>query len=119
MASVQQHITRFWSTVAPDYESHPGNVVEVGTPAYERWIDAVRRVLPCEPCDVLDCATGTGFLALIMAGLDHRVTGIDLSAEMLAFAGAAADERGIDVRFMTGDAVAPDFPPESFDVVTS
>jgi SAM-dependent methyltransferase len=75
--------------------------------------------LPPRPTDVLDIACGTGFLSLIAASLGHRVTGIDLSAEVLAEARLNAEERQLDVEFQEGDAVAPPFPPESFDAITN
>jgi SAM-dependent methyltransferase len=68
---------------------------------------------------VLDIATGTGFVALIAAGLGHRVTGIDLAAPMLAEAEREARERRLAVTFRPGDAVAPDFPAASFDAVVN
>jgi ubiquinone/menaquinone biosynthesis C-methylase UbiE len=64
-------------------------------------------------------AAGTGFLAFIAASLGHRVTSVDLAEGMLAVARAEADRRGLRPRLITGDAVAPDFPDASFDVVTN
>jgi ubiquinone/menaquinone biosynthesis C-methylase UbiE len=115
----QDQITKFWSMVAPDYEDHGSNVAEYGTDEYQRWLDAVGAVLPDRPSDVVDLATGTGFLALVAAELGHRVTGIDLSTEMLSVAERTARERGLDVRFAPGDAIAPDLAPHSVDVVTN
>jgi ubiquinone/menaquinone biosynthesis C-methylase UbiE len=115
----QDQITKFWSMVAPDYEARGSNVAEYGTDEYRRWLDAVGAVLPEPPADVLDLATGTGFLALVAAELGHRVTGIDLSTQMLSVAERTARARGLDVRFTCGDAVAPDGDAESVDVVTN
>jgi ubiquinone/menaquinone biosynthesis C-methylase UbiE len=115
----QDQITKFWSTVAPGYEDRGSNVAEHGTDEYRRWLDAVDAVLPEPPADVLDLATGTGFLALVAAELGHRVTGIDLSTQMLSVAERTARARGLDVRFTCGDAVAPDGDAESVDVVTN
>jgi ubiquinone/menaquinone biosynthesis C-methylase UbiE len=115
----QDQITTFWSMVAPDYEDHGSNVAEYGTDEYQRWLDAVGAVLPDKPSDVLDLATGTGFLALIAAELGHGVTGIDLSTQTLSFAERTARERGLDVRFAPGDAVDPDVDAGSVDVVTN
>jgi SAM-dependent methyltransferase len=116
---VQAHITAFWSTVAGGYEGHGGNVAAYGSPEYQTWVDAVASVLPEPPGDVLDVATGTGYMALAAASLGHRVTAIDLAPAMLEelAANAAARSLTIDARF--GDAVAPDFPAASFDAVTS
>src|SRR5438552_12305750 len=90
----------------------------VNPPARAEWVKSLRLVLPERPGDVLDLATGSGFLALIAAGLGHRVTAVDLAGRMLDVARAAAEARGLDVVFLHGDAVAPDFPDGSFDVVT-
>jgi ubiquinone/menaquinone biosynthesis C-methylase UbiE len=118
-AHPQDQITKFWSMVAPGYEDHGSNVAEHGTDEYQRWLGAVGAALPGEPSDVLDLATGTGFLALIAAELGHRVTAIDLSTEMLSLAERTARERGLDARFAPGDAVAPDVDVRSVDVVTN
>ena len=116
---VQHKITAFWNLVATDYDVHPGNVPAPGSAAYRAWMDAVRAALPEAPSDVLDVGTGTGFVALIAASLGHRVTGIDLAEGMLAVARAEAERRCLHPRLLVGDAVTPDFPAGSFDVVVS
>jgi ubiquinone/menaquinone biosynthesis C-methylase UbiE len=119
LPDLQQNITAFWDAVARGYETHPGNVSTLGSPQYEQWVEIIRSALPAPPSDVLDVATGTGFLALLAATLGHRVTGVDLSAEMLAVARRAASEREITVSLGIADAVAPPFVAESFDVITN
>jgi SAM-dependent methyltransferase len=116
---VQAHITGFWSRIAADYEAHAGNVAEQGSVAYQRWVDALASVLPDPPGDVLDVATGTGYVALAAASLGHRVTAVDLAPAMLdeLVANATALRLTVDARL--GDAVAPDFAPASFDAVAS
>lgn len=117
-ANPQDQVTGFWSMVAAGYEAHPGNVPTIGTDAYARWVEMLDTEVSQEPSDVLDLATGTGFVALILARLGHRVTATDLSAEMLAEARRTAGERNLQIRFQLGDAVEPSFGSESFDVVT-
>ncbi|USS93838.1 class I SAM-dependent methyltransferase [Fructilactobacillus ixorae] len=52
---------------------------------YPKWADYVRRwVQP--PARVLDLACGTGRLLVLLAQAGYQVTGVDLSAEMLALA---------------------------------
>jgi SAM-dependent methyltransferase len=116
---VQAHITTFWSRVAADYEAHAGNVADYGSAEYQRWVDALASVLPDPPADVLDVATGTGYLALAAASLGHRVTAVDLAPAMLDKLVASATACGFAVDARLGDAVAPDFSPASFDAVTS
>ncbi|MFB9235735.1 class I SAM-dependent methyltransferase [Plantactinospora siamensis] len=114
----QAHITTFWSTAASSYETHDGNVAEYGSAAYQRWVDALAAVLPGPPCDVLDVACGTGYLALAAASLGHRVTAIDLAPAMLDELAANASARGLTVDARLDDAVAPGFPPARFDALT-
>jgi SAM-dependent methyltransferase len=70
------------------------------------------------PRDVLDIATGTGFIALIAAGLGQRVTGIDLAEPMLAIARDQAARLSLAIDFRHDDALTPAFQPASFDVIT-
>lgn len=116
---VQLHITSFWSAVASDYEAHAGNVADAGSPEYQVWLRALSEVLPDPPSDVLDVASGTGYVALAAASLGHRVVAVDLSAPMLDELAARARSRGLEVDARLGDAVAPDFRPASFDALTS
>lgn len=115
----QAHITTFWSTVSADYEAHSGNVAEYGSAEYRRWVDALASALPDPPAEVLDVASGTGYMALAAASLGHRVTAIDLAAAMLDVLVANATARGLCVDARLGDAVESGFPPASFDAVTS
>ena len=118
-SDAQTHITTFWSTVAAGYEAHSGNVAEYGSADYQRWVDALASALPDPPAEVLDVASGSGYVALAAASLGHRVTAIDLAAAMLDVLVANATARGLSVDARLGDAVEPGFPPASFDAVTS
>jgi ubiquinone/menaquinone biosynthesis C-methylase UbiE len=66
--------------------------------------------------DVLEVAVGTG-LNLPEYPLDARVTGIDLSPEMLELARRRISLSGHDIDLRTGDAQDLPFDDESFDVV--
>lgn len=116
---IQARITGFWSTVAPGYEAHGGNVPARDSEEHRLWVEAVARLLPKAPARVLDLATGTGFIALIAAGLGHEVSAIDLAEPMLKEARATAAQKGLSVAFASGDVVAPSFAPSSFDAVIS
>lgn len=70
---------------------------------------------------VLDCATGTGDLALALAaalGGRGEVVGIDLSSRMLAVAREKAVRRGLPVTWHEADVTRLPFADGSFDVVT-
>ena len=67
----------------------------------------------------LDVATGTGELALRAARAGADVTGLDISARLLAQAREKAAREGLDVAFDHGDAQELPYADESFDVVAS
>jgi SAM-dependent methyltransferase len=72
---------------------------------------------------VLDLGSGAGTDSLIaaqMVGPEGRVTGIDMTPQMLAKARAAASEMGLaNAAFVEGEAERLPFPDESFNVVIS
>ncbi len=114
----QERINAFWNAVADAYESDPANVPTPGSWEEGVWTEAVRSLLPEPPADVLDVGTGSGFLARIAAA-GHRVTAIELAAEMLEVARARSGAEGLTIEFAPGDAVAPALPAASFDAVTN
>lgn len=115
-ADSQSRINAYWDVRGTTYDTQPGH--ELATPKERAaWLTALRELLPPAPVDVLDVGTGTGFLALLLAELGHRVTGIDLAEGMLAVAREKAAPLAHPPRFQIGDAIAPSFPPGSFDVV--
>jgi ubiquinone/menaquinone biosynthesis C-methylase UbiE len=114
---VQDQITAFWTVVAPQYDSYPGNVPAAESPEYEAWIGAIERLLPPPPSDVLDVGTGTGFVALIASQLGHRVIGLDLSSTMLSEARRHTGQCGLRITFALGDAVAPALEEQSLDAI--
>jgi len=70
---------------------------------------------------VLDCATGTGDLALEFkraVGPSGEVIGTDFCAEMLQSAPRKAARAGLDVQFAVADALALPYPEARFDVAS-
>jgi arsenite methyltransferase len=72
---------------------------------------------------VLDLGSGAGTDSLVaaqMVGLKGRVTGVDMTPEMIAKARASALELGVaNVEFVESEAERLPFDDESFDVVIS
>lgn len=72
---------------------------------------------------VLDIGCGRGavlFPAAESVGPAGRVAGIDLSPKMVQFTRAEAERLGLTtLEVSVGDAEAPDFPVQSFDLVTA
>jgi demethylmenaquinone methyltransferase/2-methoxy-6-polyprenyl-1,4-benzoquinol methylase len=70
---------------------------------------------------VIDCATGTGDLALEFkraVGPTGEVIGTDFCAEMLRPAPAKAARAGLDVKFAVADALALPHPDARFDIAS-
>ena len=70
---------------------------------------------------VLDCATGTGDLALAFkraVGPTGRVVGTDFNADMLSYAPAKAQQRGLDVAFEVADAMHLPYADATFDAAS-
>lgn len=74
---------------------------------------------PAAGLEVLDVGTGTGVVALALAAAGHKVTALDLTAEMLEKAKANAVRRDLSVDFKIGDAEKLPFESNTFDVVTN
>ncbi len=70
---------------------------------------------------VLDCATGTGDLAMSFktkVGPNGRVLGTDFCEDMLLTAPSKAKRKNLDVDFSVADVTKLPFPNESFDIVS-
>ncbi|MEV6815758.1 methyltransferase domain-containing protein [Micromonospora sp. NPDC051296] len=116
--TTQDRINAYWTGRAPGYDEYQQRPDRLAADQ-QAWSAIWAKALPPAPLDVLDVGTGTGQVAMVLAGLGHRVTGIDLADGMLdrARQHAAAMANGPVIQH--GDAVHPDFPAASFDAVTS
>ncbi|RCG31124.1 class I SAM-dependent methyltransferase [Sphaerisporangium album] len=73
-------------------------------------------VLP-RGADILEVAPGPGYLAVEMARLGYRVSGLDSSHSFVEIASENARKAGADVTFHHGDAAELPFGDETFDLV--
>ena len=108
-------IREMFSSISARYD-RANSVLSAGI--HHRWrARAVRWSGAMAGQTVLDCATGTGDLAIAFSravGSSGRVIGTDFVPEMLALARAKAP--GITFEF--ADVTALPYPDESFDVVS-
>ncbi len=79
----------------------------------------VQRVGAGPGLDLLDVATGSGNVAILAALAGARVTGLDLTPELLEAARRRAAGTDVEIVFLEGDAEELPFADSSFDRVTS
>ncbi len=70
------------------------------------------------PCDILDLGCGDGRHSLELTRRGYRVTGLDLSEELLERARARTADEGLDVTFIQGDMRDPP-RVSAFDLVVN
>ena len=105
-----KRVQRMYDKVAPRYD----RLIEV----WERVLFTGGRRWVCDRVagDVLEIALGTG-RNLPYYSDDVRLTGVELSPQMLAVARERAAALGVDTDLRTGDAQRLPFDDESFDTV--
>ena len=90
---------------------------------YRQWVQYLRKLFKrygWKPARILEVATGTGTVALLLAEHGYRVTGVDISQGMIDVAKrkAAASGVGERVEFLCRDATQLDLPPQ-YDMAIS
>ncbi len=112
-------VHQMFTAIAPKYDA-TNDVLSFGT--HRLWRRAAVRLSGVKTGDrVLDCATGTGDLALAFkraVGKTGEVLGTDFCAAMLETAPQKAKEKGLDVRFEVADVTKLPYPERSFDVAS-
>ncbi|ATB39106.1 ubiquinone biosynthesis protein UbiE [Cystobacter fuscus] len=112
-------VRQMFSSIATRYDV-TNEVLSLGI--HRLWRRKAVRLSGAKPGDaVLDCATGTGDLALAFkrqVGEAGRVVGTDFCKEMLDSAPAKAEREGLRVEFQVADAMALPFADDSFDVAS-
>jgi demethylmenaquinone methyltransferase / 2-methoxy-6-polyprenyl-1,4-benzoquinol methylase len=113
-----EKIRSMFSKVAANYD-RANSVLSMGI--HHLWRKKLVQLSGAGPGDsVLDCATGTGDLAIefkktVKAG---RVIGTDFCVEMLGPAPAKAKSLGLDIEFLQADAMNLQFANQQFDHVS-
>jgi ubiquinone/menaquinone biosynthesis C-methylase UbiE len=105
-----ERLRRYWDKHSRTYDKQMG--------FFDRKLFGDTRQWVCRQAvgDVLEVAVGTG-LNLDSYPQDVRLSGIDLSPEMLAHARRRAEAGGRKVDLKVGDAHRLEFPDASFDTV--
>lgn len=107
-----------FSEIAPRYDLL-NRVLSAGVDQVWR-IAAVKAALEKNPLRILDLATGTGDIALLLKKVapQAEVIGGDFAPPMLELARQKAQIAGLSIPFVEADALGLPFPDQHFDAVT-
>ncbi len=112
-------IRNMFSKVAANYDK--GNTV-LSMGVHHLWRKKLVKYSGAKFGDkILDCATGTGDLAIefkLKVGVVGSVTGTDFCAEMLIPAPQKAKDKGLEITFEQADVTALQYPDKQFDITS-
>ncbi len=113
---MSEQVQQMFSDIAPRYDV-ANDAMSFGL--HRTWRSKAVKLADVKPgMAVLDCATGTGDLALAFkkaVGPEGTVVGTDFCADMLKFAPAKAEKAGLPVKFEVADAMKLPYENDRFD----
>lgn len=115
-AEIKEKIRKRWDVSSQQYDTHHAHGIQTDEEK-EAWIDLLRQKIPGDSMRILDVGCGTGEMSILLAGMGHQVTGVDLSEQMLAKARNKALSLDYSIQFEMGDAESLSWPDSSMDVI--
>lgn len=116
---MSETVQQMFSDIAPKYDV-TNSVLSLGI--HHLWRAKTVRESGARPgMSVLDCATGTGDLAIAFkkaVGSTGHVVGTDFCADMLSFAPDKARQQNVDVDFAVADAMDLPYGDATFDIAS-
>lgn len=116
---MSEKVRTMFADIAEDYD-RINTVLSFGV--HHRWRKrAIKESGAKEGDHVLDCATGTGDLAIAFkhkVGKDGYVMGTDFCAPMIEPAPAKAAKRGLEIDFEVADAMNLPYKDNTFDIAS-
>ncbi len=115
---MSEQVRTMFASIADKYDL-VNSVLSLGI--HHRWRKKAVRLSGAKPGDaVLDCATGTGDLAITFkqAVGNGPVLGTDFCAPMIGPAPAKAAKKGLDITFEVADAMALPYADNRFDIAS-
>ena len=118
-AEIKDRVESYWAKRAEAFSALKHEEAHSGKASL--WITELKELLPeGEGLRILDVGCGAGFFELLLAPLGYRMTGIDLTPEMITRARELAGRHHAgETEFLVMDAEQPAFPDETFDAVIS
>jgi SAM-dependent methyltransferase len=116
MERLKTSVKNYWDWRSATF----GHDADRSTAIADQWETLVHELVKDVPGKrALDIGTGTGQFAVYLARAGFDVTGIDISAAMIAEARRYAADQRLRIDFQTGDAESLDFGDRTFDVIVS
>jgi demethylmenaquinone methyltransferase/2-methoxy-6-polyprenyl-1,4-benzoquinol methylase len=113
---MSEKVREMFAAIAPKYD-FMNNLLSLGI--HHRWRRKAVRLSGAKSGDkVLDCATGTGDLAIEFqkaVGRGGEVTGTDFCEDMVVLAREKSNKSGLPIKFQVEDAMALSFADNIFD----
>ena len=117
--NIKDKVESYWTKRADSFFELRHDEIESEKSA--KWLEEIKQLIPAgKSLNILDLGCGTGYFEVILGREGHKVTGIDLTEEMITKANEMIRIYGLDsndVKAMVGDAENVAFEDESFDVV--
>lgn len=115
---LEKRVLNYWTLRSHDFSIVRKNELE--NEMGNKWTEELKTHMPVgQGLDILDLGTGTGFFAILLARLGHKVEAVDLTPAMLKEAKTLAEKMGLDISFKEMDAMSLSYPDQSFDFLVS
>jgi ubiquinone/menaquinone biosynthesis C-methylase UbiE len=115
--NLKDDIREYWSMRAETFDLSPGHEI-FGDDERSAWHELIARHLgDAGGRKALDIASGTGVISRLLCEKGFSVTGLDFAEPMLERARRKAQEKGLDARYLMGDAEDTRLPDNEFDVI--
>ena len=115
----KEQVTQMFDTISTNYDGL-NRVISLGIDV--KWRKKVVKIVgENNPKQILDIATGTGDLALMMANLNpDKIIGLDISAGMLEVGKQKINKANLSkkIDMMVGDSEEMPFDNDTFDAIT-
>lgn len=116
---IKNRVANYWSKRAQGFFEMRQD--ELKSNKADRWLAEFERATEGrKSLNILDIGCGAGFFEVLLGQSGHRVTGIDLTLDMVTKANQMIKDYGLDttdVKAMVMDAENPQFENETFDVI--